>query len=168
MGSLCRFIKSWCTHKERHRCRTVTMTATLLLTSGLVSYEAVLHSCGTSPVGQWVPTCDSAHSRWLYSAASLEHQAVSSMVCYPTQSHYPDTEPTSPCPILIMPSTRLGSDKYQLYSHCFDSTRVRKLRSGFEPATFLNARSPRGGGGHSTRSATPTGSRNHAVLCVII
>ena len=25
------------------------------------------------------------------------------MTCYPTQSHYPDAEPTSPCPILIMP-----------------------------------------------------------------
>ena len=30
--------------------KTVTMAAPLLLTSGLVRYEAVLHSCGTSPV----------------------------------------------------------------------------------------------------------------------
>ena len=30
-----------------------------------------------------------------------------------TQSYYPDTEPTSPCPILIVPSAWLGSDKYQ-------------------------------------------------------
>ena len=30
-----------------------------------------------------------------------------------TQSHYPDTEPTSPCPILLMLSNWLGSDKNQ-------------------------------------------------------
>ena len=33
-----------------------------------------------------VPTCDSAHSLWLYSAASLGHQATSTMTCFPTQS----------------------------------------------------------------------------------
>ena len=66
----------------------------------------------------WVPTCDSVHSWELYSAASLEHQAAGTMTCYPIESHYPDTELTSPCPILIMPSARLGSDKYQ-----FGSTR---------------------------------------------
>ena len=31
--------------------RTATMMAPLLHTSGPVRYEAVLHSCGTSPVG---------------------------------------------------------------------------------------------------------------------
>ena len=31
--------------------RTATIMAPLLFTSGLVRYEAVLHSCGTSPVG---------------------------------------------------------------------------------------------------------------------
>ena len=31
-------------------CRIVTMEAPLLLTSGLVRYEAVLRGCGTSPV----------------------------------------------------------------------------------------------------------------------
>ena len=50
-----------CTHLG---CRTVTMVAPLLLTSGPVMCEAVLHSCGTSPVGRGlVPTCDSVHSR---------------------------------------------------------------------------------------------------------
>ena len=34
---------------------------------------------------------------------------------YPTQSHYPDTEPARPCPIIIMLSTWLGSDKYKFY-----------------------------------------------------
>ena len=32
--------------------RTTTMVAPLLLTSGSVRYEAVLHSCRTSPVGE--------------------------------------------------------------------------------------------------------------------
>ena len=67
--------------------RIVTMTALLLLTSGLVRYEAVLHGCGTSPVGRWVLTCD----WWLYSAATLDHQAAATMTCYPTQLRYPDT-----------------------------------------------------------------------------
>ena len=68
-----------------------------------------------------VPTCHCAHSWQLYSAASLGHQAASTMTCYLTQLHYPDTESTSPFPIIIMLSTRLGSDKYQFYSHRFDS-----------------------------------------------
>ena len=82
--------------------RTVTMMAPLILTSGLVRYEAVLHSCGTSPGGERLPTCDSAHSWWLYSATSLEHQATGTIICYPTQSNYPDNEPSSPCHILII------------------------------------------------------------------
>ena len=41
-----------------------------------------------------------------------------------TQSYYSNTEPTSPGPILTMPCTKLGSDKYQFESHWFDSTRV--------------------------------------------
>ena len=66
-------------------------------------------------------TCDSVHSWWHYSAA------ISTMTCYPTQSHYPDTEPISPYLILIMPSTWLGSNKYQ-----FDKSLVW-LNHGFEP-----------------------------------
>ena len=57
--------------------RTVTMMAPLLLTSGLVRHEAVLHSCGTSPVGGG--GVGSAHSWQLNSAASLRHQAVGSV-----------------------------------------------------------------------------------------
>ena len=51
MGSLHRCIVAY-THLENgtgHR--TATMVAPLLLTSGPVRYEAVLQSCGTSPVG---------------------------------------------------------------------------------------------------------------------
>ena len=57
----------------------------------------------------------------------LRNQAVSTMTWYPTQSHYPDIEPTSPCPILILPSTCLGSDRYQFY------TSLVYLDLGFEP-----------------------------------
>ena len=38
---------------------------------------------------------------------------------YLTQSHYLDTELTSPCPILLMPSSRLLSDKNQFYKSLF-------------------------------------------------
>ena len=55
---------------------------------------------------------------------------------YPTQSHHPVTKPTSPCPLLIMPSPRLGSDKYQFLRHWFDLTSVR-IRV-FESHDLLN------------------------------
>ena len=70
-----------------------------------------LATCGL--ISGWVPICGSAHSWWLYSAAPQGDQAVSTMTQCPTQSHYPGTELTSPCPSLIIPSTYLGSDKYQ-------------------------------------------------------
>ena len=66
-------------------------------------------------VSGWVPTCYSAHSCGLYCGASLGNQTISTMTWYPTQSHYSDTEPTSPCPLLMTPNTWLGSDKYQFY-----------------------------------------------------
>ena len=44
---------------------------------------------------------------------SLGQQATTLWTCYTNQSHYTDTEPTSPCLILIRPSARLGSDKCQ-------------------------------------------------------
>ena len=75
-----------------------------------------------------VLTSDSAHSWWLYRAAALGHQAAGTVTCYPTQSHYPTTEQTSPCPMLIMPSAGLGSDKYQFKGFWFDSTRFRTFR----------------------------------------
>ena len=60
-------------------------------------------------------TCEDAHSWRLYSSAPLRNQATSTVSWYPTQLHYPETEPTSPCPILIMPSNWLVSDMYQFY-----------------------------------------------------
>ena len=66
-----------------------------------------------------VQTCDSGHAWRLHSAASLRHQAIGTMTCYHTQSHYPDTEPTSPYHILIMPRAGLESNKYQFERHRF-------------------------------------------------
>ena len=89
-------------------------------------FTAVVQACGearclqpsnTQVTPEWVPTSDSAHSWRLYCTASLGHQTASTMTCYLTQSHYSDTEPTSRCPILIMPSIRLGRDKCQFYCH---------------------------------------------------
>ena len=64
-----------------------------------------------------VPTCDSAYSWQLYSAPTLGDQVTRTLTWYPTQSHYPDTKPTSSCTILLvlMPSTWLGSDKYKFF-----------------------------------------------------
>ena len=57
-----------------------------------------------------VTTCDSVHSWQWYSAAPLENQAAVTMTRHPIQSHYPDTVLTSPCPILVTQSARLGID----------------------------------------------------------
>ena len=77
-------------------------------------YSLLFYVLATSNViSGWILTCDSSHSWWLYSAAPLGQQTASTMTWNLFQSYYPDNEPTSPCPILIMPSTWLGSDKYQ-------------------------------------------------------
>ena len=77
----------------------------------------------------WVPTCDSAHSWWLYITAQLGDHATSTMTWYPSLSHNTDTKPTSLCPIVIMLSAWLGSGKCQFLSHWFDLTRVWTPRS---------------------------------------
>ena len=68
------------------------------------------------------------HTHGDYSVPSLEHQGAGTMTCYPTQSHYPDTETT----ILIKPSARLGSDKYQFLTLLV----LENVRSRHEPMTF--------------------------------
>ena len=90
-------------------------------------YSCLTHTEGTTQVAElqkwWHSYYSLVTNLWqcalswqLYSAASVGHQ-----------SHYPDTELTSPCPILIMSNTRLVSDKYPFESHWFDSTRVQTL-----------------------------------------
>ena len=59
---------------------------------------------------------DSARSWRLYSAALLGNEIAATMIGSPTPSHYPDTKPTSPCPILLVLSYWLAlvrNDKYQ-------------------------------------------------------
>ena len=60
-------------------------------------------------------TCYSAQSWGFYNVALLGNLATNTVMQYPTHSHYPGTELSSPCPVLFMPSARLGNDKYQLY-----------------------------------------------------
>ena len=67
--------------------------------------------------------CDNVQYHVTYSASRLWCQTTSTMTAYPTQPHYPDTELTSTCPILMMLSTWLGSDKSKSLSHWFHSTR---------------------------------------------
>ena len=60
------------------------------------------------------------------------------MSSYPTQSRYPDTESTSPCPILIMPGAWLITNKYRFLRIWFDSNMVRthretKMANGSSP-----------------------------------
>ena len=66
---------------------------------------------------KWSPDskCDSVHMWQLHSTAPLANLVASIMTQYPTQLHYSGSVLTSPCPILIIPSARLGSDKYQFY-----------------------------------------------------
>ena len=45
------------------------------------------------------------------------------MTWIPTQLYYPDIQPTSPYPILIMLTAWLGNDNYQYLNHWVDSTR---------------------------------------------
>ena len=51
-----------------------------------------------------VPTSDSTHSRQLYSATPLEDHTAGTMTRYHTQLHYPDTELTRSCHILVKPN----------------------------------------------------------------
>ena len=79
-------------------------------------------------------TCDSVHSWWLYSAATLANQAVSTMIWYPTQSYY---QPVLPFLILIMPSAWLGSDKYKFWKS------LVWLSPGLEPMMFESPDRPK-------------------------
>ena len=73
-----------------------------------------LHIFGAfKDISGWAPTCDGVQLWQLYHADPLGYQVADTVSQFPTQSHYPDTELASPCPIIIMPSTRLSSDKSQ-------------------------------------------------------
>ena len=73
-------------------------------------------------ISGWVPTCDGVHTWRLYSATQLRDQTADTMTRYPTQSHYPDNVLTSPCPILLMQSARLGINFMSLVWLGWDQT----------------------------------------------
>ena len=102
---------------------------------GSLSFTSVATS---NVISGWVSICDSLHSWRLYSAAPLGNKAICTMTWYPTQSHYHDTELTSPCPILLIPSAWLGSDNHKSLNHRFDSTWVRRSHPDL-PKLELNA-----------------------------
>ena len=52
-----------------------------------------------------VSTCDSACSWWLHCVSPPGDQVTSTLTLYPTQSYYHNTEPTSSCPNLLMPTS---------------------------------------------------------------
>ena len=83
------------------------------------------------------PTCDSVRSWWYFNAAPLGASGQDIPLS-------PDTEPISPFPILIILSTLLGSNKYHILSHWFESTRVWKPGFQILWSTKLNSLSHAG------------------------
>ena len=101
----------------------------------------------------WLPT-SSVVGREFHSCGCviMRNKVGSSMTWYSTHSHHPDTDPPSPGPILIMPSTWLGSCKYRCYKtfvwldHAFELTisDIRNPRSTHSaPAPSIYSRSNR-------------------------
>ena len=102
---------TWLTSGEQHLWEVwINLLLSRMVTS-VLKYCWLFYVLATSTViSGWAPTCDSVHLWWPFCAAPVGNQATATMTWYPTQSHYPDTEVTSSCPILLMPNTRLGSD----------------------------------------------------------
>ena len=78
------------------------------------------------------------------------------MTCYPSQSHYPGNEPTSLCPILLMPSARLGGRQVSILNHWFDSTMVQNSKVHIRICDLQIPNLPERKA-HSTHSTTLTG-----------
>ena len=60
------------------------------------------------------------------------------MARFPTQSRYPDTELTGYCPIILMPSVMLSSDRYQFGSHRFDLAGIQTRHLPHRKPTFYS------------------------------
>ena len=95
-------------------------------------------------ISEQVPTCDRAQV--MFAFVLLPHWETRMSATWHDIPHYPVTEPTSPCPIPIMLSTWLGSDKYQ-----YDNS-LAWLDHGFKPTISL------------TSDPCSTGSGHHAQL----
>ena len=53
-------------------------------------------------------------SGWVSTVLPHWDHGACNLTYFPTQSYYPDINLTSSCPIIVMPSAWLSSDKYQL------------------------------------------------------
>ena len=64
----------------------------------------------------WILTCDSVHSLWLLSVIWCPYWESTPLAPWTNISllYFRDTEQTSLCLILVMSSSRLGSNKYKL------------------------------------------------------
>ena len=89
-------------------------TCTLVSLISVITYMIGFRNVMSLQNQKAVLTCDSMHSHWLHSAAPLGNQAIIPMTQNSIWPHYPDTKLTSSHHILIIPITRLGSDKYQI------------------------------------------------------
>ena len=52
---------------------------------------------------------------------SQRHDPHIPLICHSHMSHYHDSELTSACPIRVIPSAKLDSDKYQILKSLHDS-----------------------------------------------
>ena len=94
---------------------TLLMGSVPVYTIWMVGWLLEIYVLTTSKViSRRVSTWDSVCLWWLYSTAPLGNLTTSALTQY--HLNYPDTELTSCCLILLMPSARLGSSKYQLYN----------------------------------------------------
>ena len=115
--AICKVISGWI---------STSATAHSWKLYSVVPLENQLSKCFTSwqhlrsyEDGYWLSTVR-IHCKFIV-LPPLGNEAADTKAWCPTQSHYPDTELTSPCHIPMMPSTWLGSDKYKLWSINFIS-----------------------------------------------
>ena len=101
-----------CKYGWVHMCMCVCVYVCLHVCGVVVGLFFYIFSI-SNVISGWVTTCESAHSWRFYSASPLGDQVTSTMTWYPTQSHYPDTDPIRPGPILIMPNAWLRSNMDQ-------------------------------------------------------
>ena len=109
----------------------------------LVGWLLGFYYLATYVLSGHLPMCDSAQSWRLHSAAPLGNQAVSTHDLISHWSYYPNTEPTSPCSILIIARTWLGSGKYQFCKSLVWLNEGSNPRSHVREARALPIRPPR-------------------------
>ena len=98
-GSVHVGISTWRFNGQRKRKARINWRWNLLLSIGWLLELYILSI--SNVISQQIPICDSAHSWWLYKAAPTGNQAVGTITQYSTHSYYPDTEKSTPCPIIL-------------------------------------------------------------------